>query len=99
MIKSSKIRLAILVIIFIVFSGCDDSDEANNTHNDPPYDSVILSNDATLEDFLIDQYLTEDAYIVGDTLTLNISFGGGCEDHEFELVAYNYFFGISASKS
>ena len=29
--------------------------------------------------------------IVGDTLTIAVSYGGGCEDHDFTLVASNAF--------
>ena len=36
-------------------------------------------------------YMLESAMIVEDTLTINVAYGGGCEDHEFTLIASEAF--------
>ena len=41
----------------------------------------------TPEAFGTDTYVINAATIAGDTLHLNVSYGGGCETHEFTLVA------------
>ena len=40
-----------------------------------------------------DHYVLNDAAIDGDTLTLNVSYSGGCEPHEFILVISESFVG------
>ena len=35
---------------------------------------------------MIDSYTIDTAFIYGDFLKINISYGGGCEDHIFNLV-------------
>ena len=38
-----------------------------------------------------DDYKLESATLVEDTLTINVSYGGGCEDHQFTLIASDTF--------
>ena len=38
-----------------------------------------------------DAYQLDDATIAGDTLTISVSYGGGCEVHEFTLIASEAF--------
>ena len=45
----------------------------------------------TPEAFGTDTYVINAATIAGDTLHLNVSYGGGCETHEFTLVAEPVF--------
>lgn len=52
------------------------------------YDSschAIIQN-VDLNNYLIDAYLIDTAFIYGDFLQVNISYSGGCEDHIFNLV-------------
>lgn len=51
--------------------------------------SVVVSNaPASWGD---DEYVLNGAAIVGDALTLNVSYGGGCATHRFTLVASEAF--------
>ena len=43
------------------------------------------------EMFGTDRYVLNAATVTDDTLTLNVSYGGGCETHEFTLVASDSF--------
>ena len=36
-------------------------------------------------------HIFSNSNIDGDTLQLTVSYSGGCEEHEFKLVAWNYF--------
>ena len=38
-----------------------------------------------------DDYNLESATLVGDTLTIDVAYGGGCEDHQFTLIASETF--------
>lgn len=38
-----------------------------------------------------DHYVLNDAAVNGDTITLNVSYSGGCEEHEFTLVISESF--------
>ena len=46
---------------------------------------------ASPEAWWTDHYNLESAMLVGDTLTINVAYGGGCEDHEFTLIASETF--------
>ncbi len=50
-----------------------------------------MLNGTTPNDYIIDPYTVNDVYMIGDALKLNVSYGGGCEEHKFALQAYNYF--------
>ena len=43
----------------------------------------------------VDAYVLNSAAVVGDQLELNVSYGGGCRDHVFTLVAASAFQGAS----
>lgn len=88
--------LAILLFSFLI--GCESitsndenflSPNSNNTGNDIP--AVILNNGASPDDFPIDRYEIIQARIIKDTLYFKVSYSGGCNDHDFRLVANNYF--------
>ena len=52
------------------------------------YDSSCYSliQNVDINDYLMDSYTIDTAFIYGDFLKINISYGGGCEDHIFNLV-------------
>ena len=52
------------------------------------YDSSCLTliQNVDINDYLMDSYTIDTAFIYGDFLKINISYGGGCEDHIFNLV-------------
>lgn len=47
--------------------------------------------DDTVEEWGIDEYVLNSATITGDILELNVSYGGGCENHQFTLVSSGVF--------
>tara|TARA_Y100000766_G_scaffold283740_1_gene300172 strand:- start:776 stop:1294 length:519 start_codon:yes stop_codon:yes gene_type:complete len=52
------------------------------------YDSscMTLIQNVDINDYLLDSYSIDTAFIYGDFLKINVSYGGGCEDHIFNLV-------------
>ena len=52
------------------------------------YDSSCYSliQNVDINDYLMDFYTVDTAFIYGDYLKINISYGGGCEGHIFNLV-------------
>lgn len=53
-------------------------------------DGIILGDNVNTESFQYDRYNLNDIKIVGDAVQLDISYSGGCRDHEFKLIAKNY---------
>ena len=62
----------------------DDIENIGNIGN-----HVVLS--STPEKWGTDAYTINAATLEGDTLTVNVSYSGGCETHEFTLVAEERF--------
>ena len=52
------------------------------------YDSSCLTliQNIDINDYLMDSYTIDTAFIYGDFLKINVGYGGGCEDHIFNLV-------------
>ena len=97
---------SVLVLFFFVSAGCDRGPTEPSSLNDAvavtPGDvtsngaqsgAVIVSD--TPGDLGDDDYALNAARIAGDTLTLNLSYGGGCAAHEFTLVAAETFMASS----
>ena len=93
---------SVLVLFFFVSAGCErrptepsSFDDAvavtpgDVTSNGAQSGTVIVS-DAP-GDLGDDAYALNAARIAGDKLTLNLSYGGGCAEHEFTLVAAEAF--------
>lgn len=51
--------------------------------------TVVIAD--AVEEWGIDEYVLNAATIAGDTLELNVSYGGGCEKHQFTLVSSGVF--------
>ena len=51
------------------------------------YQGAVFIGDATDEDFGNDPYYLNAATITDDTLKVNVTFSGGCRNHEFTLIA------------
>ena len=60
---------------------------------DPPRQRVVIrdAGEPGADRWGTDPYQLNAASIAGDTLTVSVSFGGGCRTHEFTLVASNVF--------
>ena len=86
----------ILSLILCCLLGCErDGGELVAISNDVPlveienWGTVVIADKA--ENWGTDDYVLNAATIVGDTLTLNVSYSGGCERHDFTLVAAHGF--------
>ena len=51
--------------------------------------AVIISDE--VESFGVDEYVLNTAAITGDTLSVSVSFSGGCKEHHFTLVTNGMF--------
>lgn len=51
--------------------------------------TVIISD--RVESFGVDEYVLNTAVITGDTLSVSVSFSGGCKEHQFTLVTDGMF--------
>lgn len=82
--------------ICVCVIGCErDGGELVAISNDVPlveienWGTVVITDKA--DNWGTDDYALNAATIVGDTLTLNVSYSGGCERHDFTLVAAQEF--------
>ena len=55
-----------------------------------PYRGALIITDGD-DKFANDSFVLNDATITGDALTINVSYSGGCKNHEFTLVASDSF--------
>ncbi len=94
-----------LVILIFFAMGCEKalneivtkSDDATSpasaidgeTGKKPGSESVVIS--GSTEKFGADRYVLNGARITDDTLTINVSYGGGCETHQLTLIASDSF--------
>jgi len=95
------ISISLMFLISIYYLSCDnsvgDTARINNLifpdSEQPVFDSssVILENGTKLDDKRIDPYSVKDIFISYDSLVIKVTHGGGCEIHEFRLIAWNYF--------
>lgn len=82
--------------ICVCVIGCErDGGELVAISNDVPlveienWGTVVIADKA--DNWGTDDYALNAATLVGDTLTLNVSYSGGCERHDFTLVAAQEF--------
>ena len=82
--------------ICVCVIGCErDGGELVAISNDVPlveienWGTVVIADKA--DNWGTDDYALNAATITGDTLTLNVSYSGGCERHDFTLVAAQEF--------
>jgi hypothetical protein len=86
--------VSILLSLAVLSSGCDSqapsslaSGVSPATGEIPP---VIIDPDAGFHS-LLDETRTNKAAIDGDVLTLDLEFGGGCRDHDFQMISNGGF--------
>ena len=70
----------ILYTSFLFIFSCDENINPNCSN-------VIQS--ASVVDFPMDLYGVNELEVIGDELHINITYGGGCEEHEFKLININ----------
>lgn len=102
----NQINWMVLILFSILsvtyFTGCGDkggenyypiSKQETGVMGGVAADPIILSFGTTRSDYFMAPYAIENARIDGDSLYLQVSYSGGCEEHLFELVALNDFLG------
>ena len=71
----------------------DDADvpvSSDDVAPDEIQTGTVVITDA-VEEWGVNEYVLNSATITGDTLELNVSYGGGCEAHQFTLVSSGVF--------
>lgn len=59
--------------------------------NNQQAERVVLANGSNSKDWRQDLHFVEGARIEKDTLHLRVSYTGGCTEHDFRLVAWDFF--------
>ena len=93
---SLKCNISCWMRILLLAAGTDQLAQvlfAQQVHPQQQIGSVILADVEKFNraDWASDPYFFQTANIDGDTLQLTVSYSGGCKEHEFKLVAWNYF--------
>ncbi len=83
-------RIGYFALVFsfgIILAGCINDPDLNTPEAVP----VIVADDSSFVYYLStkpkDEFSVSDGELTGDILRLTASFLGGCEEHEFELIA------------
>ena len=94
--KLTHLIAGFLSLILICLLGCErDGGELVAISADAPlveienWGTVVIADKA--DKWGTDDYVLNAATITGDTLTLNVSYSGGCERHDFTLVVADEF--------
>ena len=75
-----KILYTILCILILFVSSCEKS-----SVNSCPY----VIEDVNLTDFPMDEYGVNKIEVTEDQLLINVSYGGGCENHDFKMILHD----------
>ena len=81
------------LVALITFVGCGHIQNRVTDGSDVPDvidRSVVIISDQ-FESFGVDEYVLNTAAIAADTLSVSVSFSGGCEEHHFTLVTNGLF--------
>ena len=78
-----KLFLTLTLFMLFIISSCE---KQNNTVNTTCPD---LIQNVTLNDFPMDFYGVNEVEVIEEEFHINVSYGGGCEDHEFKLIMNN----------
>ena len=71
----------LFIFLVVIFSFCSCEKTTNNCPD--------LIQGASIVDFPMDLYGVNELEVIGDELHINITYGGGCEEHEFKLININ----------
>ncbi len=93
---------SVMACLSIYYLSCGNKNDESETLNNllfpefnigEPIDcgKVILANGINPDLPVMDPYEIDNAEFDGDTLKLKVSYSGGCKQHEFCLIAWNYF--------
>ena len=75
-----KILYTILFILILFVSSCEKS-----SVNSCPY----VIEDVNLTDFPMDEFGVNEIELTEDQLIVNVTYGGGCENHDFKMILHN----------
>jgi hypothetical protein len=76
-----------LLLTVVIFSACGVSKENNDSQSGSEYSTVSSGPFLTQEtNFTDDQYKINAVQVIDNQLIVEVSFGGGCADHAFQLV-------------
>ena len=83
-----------LTILFLI--GCNQIQNRVTDDSDVVDDADVIDRSAVIisdrvESFGVDEYVLNTAAITGDTLSVSVSFSGGCKEHHFTLVTNGMF--------
>jgi len=78
----------VIISLFFVFQ-CTTNNILQNEYLSS--DGIVLGDKENTESLKFDHYNLNDIKIVGDSIKINISYSGGCREHEFKLIAQNCF--------
>jgi hypothetical protein len=76
--KNGIILFIIIILIFVSFSGCTSSTQD------------IIIDDSLYQNTPRDQFTFNDIKLIKNLLHLNVSYGGGCEEHIFKLISTSF---------
>jgi len=85
-------KISNFIIIVILLSFVIQCSTNNILHNEYlGSDGIILGDKENTESLKFDRYRLNDIEIIGDSIVINLSYSGGCREHEFRLIAQKYF--------
>ena len=75
-----KILYTILCIVILFISSCEKSSVTSC-----PY---VIQN-VNLDDFAMDEYGVNEIVVTEEQLFINVTYGGGCENHDFKMILHD----------
>lgn len=75
----------LLSIGLLLFAGCKSKKNLKTENIEPEINQIQVARLGDLNQ-KSDPIQIDSVYISGNTMTLRVTYGGGCEEHEFELV-------------
>ena len=94
--------IILMMILSVYYVSCENKNDSRERLSnilfpdlEIPYPvdcgKVILANGTNPDNLIMDSYTINKAEFNADTLNIKVSYNGGCKEHEFCLVAWNYF--------
>jgi hypothetical protein len=83
------VRFIYYILLFVSLICIFSCEKTSNTLNTCP----DLINNISLSDYPTDIYSVNEVRVEGEELLINVTYGGGCEDHDFSLIKPPLFCG------
>ncbi len=83
----------ICALVFTLY-GCNTNKEPTNSNDEEIQLQPIIIDQSLWQEYVVTapyKYSIENMEINGDTLKVNISYTGGCKEHEFSLIGSDHF--------